>query len=190
LPFAYTVSFTSANKKRCNFSGILVTILPCPLKKIPNIQYSVGGEYIVKLITVGTNGNSTISKRIFVVDACQSDFYNKLTGCNNNVWTWSTDADAIKVLSPDGTQVYFAGSATGCQVDDLYTFYADGRFEYDAKGQTFDVQAGYSCQAPKANAQKFKVYSKAGQLPEIILDNAVAGGTKPFIGTTRYCGCK
>ncbi len=184
LPFAYTVSFTSASKEALQYQWDFGDNTALSSEKNPKHQYSVGGEYIVKLITVGTNGNSTISKRIFVVDACQNDFFNKLTGCNNFVWTWSTDADAIKVLSADGSQVFFAGSATGCQVDDLYTFYADGKFEYDAKGQTFDVQAGYSCQAPKPNAQKFKVVSKPGQLPEIILDNVVAGGLKPFIGTT------
>jgi PKD repeat protein len=184
LPFPYLVSFTNISEESLLYQWDFGDNTALSSEKNPKHLYTAGGEYIVKLITVGTNGNSTITKRIYVIDACQNDFYSKLTGCNNFVWTWSTDADAIRVLSPDGTQVFFAGSAAGCQVDDLYTFYADGKFEYDAKGQTFDAQAGFSCQAPKANAQKFKVVSKAGQLPEIILDNVVAGGLKPFIGTT------
>ncbi len=184
LPFAYTVSFTSVSTESLQYQWDFGDNTSLSSEKNPRHQYTVGGEYIVKLITVGTNGNNTITKRIYVTDACQNDFYSKLTGCNNFVWTWSSDADAIKVLSPDGTQLFFAGPAAGCQADDLYKFYFDGKFEYDAKGQTFDAQAGFSCQAPKANAQKFKVVSKAGRLPEIILDSIVAGGLKPFIGTT------
>lgn len=184
LPFAYMVSFTNGTEEGLQYQWDFGDNTALSSEKNPKHLYSVGGEYIVKLTSVGTNGNNTISKRIFVIDACQNDFYSKLTGCNNFVWTWSTDADAIRVLSADGTQLFFAGAAAGCQADDLYKFNASGKFEYDANGQTFDAQAGFSCQAPKANAQKFKVVSKPGQLPEIILDSAVGGGLKPFIGTT------
>ncbi len=184
LPFACNVAFTNASAEAVQYQWDFGDNTALSSEKDPTHQYAVGGEYVVKLISVGTNGNNTISKRIFVIDACQNDFFNKLTGCNNFVWTWSTDADAIKVLSPDGTQVYFSGAAASCQKDDLYKFYADGRFEYDANGQTFDAQAGFSCQAPRANSKSFKLVSKAGLAPQILLDNVVVGGTKPFIGTT------
>jgi hypothetical protein len=184
LPFIYSVAFTNASAEAFQYQWDFGDNTSLSAEKNPVHVYAAGGEYIVKMTSVGTNGNNTVSKRIFVTSACENDFFNKLTGCNNFVWTWSADADAIRVLSADGTQVFFAGPAANCQVDDLYKFYADGRFEYDANGQTFDAQAGFSCQAPKANAKKFKVVSRAGQLPEIILDNAVAGGLKPFIGTT------
>lgn len=182
LPFAYTVSFTNASEEATQYQWDFGDNSALSSEKNPKHQYAAGGEYIVKLISVGTNGNNTISKRIFVIDACQNDFFNKLTGCNNLVWTWSSDADAIKVLSEDGTQLFFAGPAADCQKDDLYKFHKDGKFEYDANGQTFDAQAGFSCQGPKANASGFKVVNKAGQLPAIILNNITAGS--PFIGTT------
>jgi PKD repeat protein len=186
LPFAYTVKFTNQGEEALQYQWDFGDNSALASEKDPQHQYKVGGEYSVRLTTVGTNGNNTITKRVFVIDACQNDFYNKLTGCSNFTWTWSTDADAIKVLSPDGTQVYFSGAAANCQADDLYKFYADGRFEYDANGQTFDAQSGFSCQAPKANAKKFKVIAKAGQLPQILLDSVLSGGagTRPFIGTT------
>ena len=92
------------------------------------------------------------------------------------------DADAIRILSEDGTQLFFAGPAANCQKDDLFKFFKDGKFEYDANGQTFDAQAGFSCQNPKANANSFKVVSRTGQLPAIILNNIPVGS--PFIGTT------
>ncbi len=182
LPFAYTVTFTNASEEATQYQWDFGDNTSLSSEKSPKHQYTAGGEYIVKLISVGTNGNSTISKRIFVIDACQNDLFNKLTGCNNLVWTWSGDADAIKVLSEDGTQLFFAGPAANCQKDDLYKFYKDGKFEYDANGQTFDAQAGFSCQSPKANATGFKLVSRAGQLPAIILNNIAVGS--PFIGTT------
>ncbi len=184
LPFAYVVNFTNVSADGILYQWDFGDNTPLSSEKNPRHKYVVGGEYTVKLISVGTNGNNTIAKRIFVTSACQNDFFNTLTGCNNFVWTWSTDADAIRVLSPDGSQVFFAGPAANCQVDDQYKFYADGRFEYDANGQTFDAQAGFSCQAPKANATGFKVFSKAGVPPEIILNNIAGSAAKPFIGTT------
>lgn len=182
LPFASVVTFTNASQEATQYQWDFGDNTPVSSAKDPVHTYTTGGEYSVKLISVGTNGNNTITKRIFVTDACQNDFFNKLTACGNLVWTWSGDADAIRVLSEDGTQLFFAGPAAPCQKDDLYKFYKDGKFEYDANGQTFDAQAGFSCQAPKANATGFKVVSKTGQLPAIILNNIATGS--PFIGTT------
>ncbi len=184
LPFAYTVMFTNASQEGVQFQWDFGDNTSLSSEKNPKHQYATGGIYNVRLTSVGTNGNNSITKSITVVDACQNDFFNKLTGCTNFEWTWSTDIDAIKVLAANGTTVDFSGPAANCQVDDKFKFYADGRFEYNANGQTFDAQAGFSCQAPKANATKFIVVSKAGQPNEIILDNTVAGGLKPFIGTT------
>lgn len=182
LPFASKVVFTNASEEATQYQWDFGDNTSLSSEKNPTHTYASGGEYVVKLISVGTNGNNTISKRIFVIDACQSDFYNKLTGCNNLQWTWSTDADAIRVLSEDGTQVFFAGPAADCQKDDKFKFFKDGKFEYDANGQTFDAQAGFSCQNAKANANSFKVVSRTGQLPAIILNNIPVGS--PFIGTT------
>jgi hypothetical protein len=185
LPFAYEVTFTNASEEATQYQWDFGDNTPLSAEKNPMHKYIVGGDYAVRLTTVGTNGNNTITKRIFVIDACQNDFYNTLTGCNSNTfWTWSTDADAIKVLSADATQVFFSGAAANCQVDDLYKFKSDGGFEYDAVGQTFDAQAGFTCQAPKPNAPSFKVVAKPGQLPKIILSALTTGTGKPFIGTT------
>jgi PKD repeat protein len=185
LPFAYAVAFTNVSEEATQYQWDFGDNTPLSAEKNPIHKYIVGGDYPVRLTTVGTNGNNTITKRIFVIDACQNDFFNTLTGCNSNtVWTWSTDADAIRVLSADATQVFFSGAAAPCQLDDLYKFKVDGGFEYDAVGQTFDAQSGFSCQAPKPNAPTFKVVAKPGQLPKIILSALTTGTGKPFIGTT------
>jgi PKD repeat protein len=185
LPFEPTVTFTNVSEEATQYQWDFGDNTILSAEKNPIHKYKTGGDYSIRLTSVGTNGNNTITKRLFVIDACQNDFYNTLTGCNNNtVWTWSSDADAIRVISGDGTQVFFSGAATPCQADDLYKFKSDGGFEYDAVGQTFDALAGYSCQAPKPNAPSFKVVAKAGQLPKIILSALTTGTGKPFIGTT------
>lgn len=185
LPWAYKVAFTNISEEATQYQWDFGDNTALSSEKNPVHSYAVGGEYNVRLTSVGTNGNNTIAKRIFVTNACQNDFFNTITGCGNNfVWTWTTDADAIKVLSPDATQVYFSGPAVPCQLDDLFKFKASGAFEYDAITQTFDAQAGFSCQAPKPNAIKYKVVARPGQLPKIILDPLVSGTGKPFIGTT------
>ncbi len=184
LPFPCRVNFVNASSEeflyQWNFGDNSAL---SPLSN-PTHVYAVGGTYNVTLTTVGTNGNNSITKVVSVLDACQNDFFSKLTDCSFAEWTWSNDADAIKVLSPDGNSVYFSGTPAACQADDVYRFGATGAFDYNANGQTFDVQAGYSCQAPKPNARSYRVIARSGQNPVIRLDSLLTGTGKPFIGTT------
>ncbi len=184
LPFVAKVSFTNLSEEAFSYQWNFGDNSSLGADKNPVHDYFQGGTYAVTLTSVGTNGNNSITKNINVADACSNDFFSKLTNCSNNEWTWSTDADAIKVLGADGTTVLFSGAPAGCQSDDKFKFEANGNFSYDANGQTFDVQAGYSCQAPKANAPKFKVVARTGQLPKIVLDPLSVGTGRPFIGTT------
>ncbi len=182
LPYTLKLTFTNKSKGEFLYQWNFGDGSALSSDKNPVYTYTTGGVYDVGLTTVGTNGNNFISKRVNVTSACTNDVFNKLTGCGNKDWTWSLAGDAIKVLAPDGTTVYYAGGVSGCQADDVYTFGADGKFTYNANGQTFDVQSGYSCQAPKANAPKFKLVVKTGLQPQILLDSIPIG--KPFIGTT------
>jgi PKD repeat protein len=184
LPFASVVTFTNKSQGEFLYQWDFGDNTALSSEKNPKHTYATGGEYNVRLTTVGANGNSSITKKIIVIDACANDFFNKLTSCSFNSWTWSSDGDAIRILSPNLSQVFFAGTAASCQADDVYKFYSDGKLEYDAKGQTFDVQSNYTCQAPKANAAKFKVIIKPNQLPRIVLDNVIGATSNPFIGTT------
>ena len=184
LPYPYKVSFTNTSSGEFLYQWNFGDNTSLSSEKNPLHQYRTGGAYNVTLTTVGTNGNNSITKVVSVTDACQNDFFNKLTNCSYGEWTWSTDGDAIKVLSPDGTQVYFSGAPGSCQADDIFKFSADGTFGYEANGQTFDVQAGYSCQNPKPNAPKYKVVARTGEAPKIILDSLQTGPGRPFIGTT------
>lgn len=184
LPYIYKMNFTNKSKEEFLYQWNFGDNSSLSSEKNPSHVFSVGGSYNVTLTTVGTNGNNSVTKVIAVADACQNAFYQNLTGCATGEWTWSSDGDAIKVLSPDASTVYFAGSAANCQADDIFKFSKDGTFIYDANGQTFDVQSGYSCQPSKANAPKFKVVAPAGGPIKIILDGLTTGTGRPFIGTT------
>jgi PKD repeat protein len=182
LPFTPRVAFTNTSAEEFLYQWNFGDNSSLSPEKNPVHSYRTGGSYNVTLTTVGTNGNNSVTKVVSVVDACSNDFFQKLTTCSQAEWTWSTDGDAIRVLSPDATQVFFAGSAAGCQADDVYKFNSNGTFIYDANGQTFDVQAGYSCQAQKLNSTSFRIIATAGQKPKIKLPSISAG--RPFIGTT------
>ena len=150
----------------------------------PLHYYSGGGTYDVRLTSVGGNGNNSVTKKLYIEGACKIDFFKKLAECGiSTKWTWSNDGDAIKVLSADGTQVYFAGAAASCQVDDIYTFGADGSFVYNSNGLTFDAQQGFSCQPDIPNAKTFHAVVKEGEKPELILDPIEGSNRSPFIGT-------
>lgn len=181
LPYPYIIQFTNASQGEFLYQWNFGDNTALSSEKSPTHAYRVGGSYNVTLTTVGTNGNNSITKVVAVSDACSYDFYNILTGCSYNDWTWSTDADAIRVLSPDETTVYYSGPPANCQADDVYKFSADGTFAYNANGQTFDVQSGYTCQAAKPNASSFRIYA-GGTRPVILLPAIPIG--RPFIGTT------
>jgi PKD repeat protein len=184
LPYPYVITFNNESEGEFLYQWNFGDNTALSSEKNPVHTYKVGGSFNVTLTTVGTNGNNSLTKVVAVSDACSNDFFNKLTNCTYGEWTWSNDGDAIRILAPDETSVYFAGAPANCQVDDVYRFGADGTFLYDANGQTFDVQAGYSCQAPKANSSSYKVVAKPGERPVILLAGLTAGVGRPFIGTT------
>jgi PKD repeat protein len=184
LPYPYRVAFTNTSTEEFLYQWNFGDNSSLSSAKSPVHVYRRGGSYNVTLTTVGSNGNNSITKVVGVTDACSNDFFNKLTNCSLGEWTWSSDGDAIRVLSPDASQVFFAGAAANCQADDVFKFSSDGTFAYEANGQTFDVQAGYTCQNPKPNAPKYKVVARTGQKPKIFLDPLSAGSGRPFIGTT------
>lgn len=183
LPFLQKVTFTNSSADAFIYKWNFGDGTDQVTDKNPFHIYTKGGTYSVNLTSVGSAGSNQLNKTIIVSDACSNIAFSKLTSCGKQTWTWSSAGDAIKVLSSDGSQVYFAGPAAGCQVDDKFSFSADGTFNYDANGQTFSVQAGYSCQPAIVNATSFKLAAKTGTVPKIVLGKVVGGG-KPFIGTT------
>ena len=150
----------------------------------PIHEYKAGGTYNVTLTSVGTFGNNSITKVVSVRDACENDFFNALTNCSFAEWTWSSDNDAITILYPDAVSVFSKAAAADCQADDIFKFNANGNFSYESNGQTYN-HATSSCVNPLPNSTKFKVVSRTGELPKIILDEMEAGLGTPFLGATN-----
>ncbi|MRX47693.1 PKD domain-containing protein [Pedobacter puniceum] len=183
LPFQQKVTFTNNSKDAFIYKWDFGDGSNPSAEANPVHIYKSSNTFTVKLTSVGKAGSSESTRVITVQDACSNETFRKLTSCGVQNWTWSSSADAIRVLSADASQVFFAGPAAGCQVDDRFTFQSDGTFRYDARGETFSVQAGYSCQPAIANANSFKMVARAGSVPKIILGPAATGG-RAFLGTT------
>lgn len=184
LPFVQKVTFENTSTDGFIYKWDFGDGSDASSAENPEHVYNNAGTYTVKLTSVGKAGNNELTKTVSVLTSCSNETFQKLTNCGTQIWTWSNAADAIKVMSSDASQVYFAGPAAACQVDDKFSFLADGTFRYAAEGETFSVQGGYSCQPAIANATSFKMVAKAGMRPKIILNNVVTGGTSPFLGTT------
>ena len=184
LPFPVDVSFTNNSTEAFLYQWNFGDNSSFSSERSPLHTYSAGGTFNVTLTTVGTFGNNSITKVISVTDACQNEFFNKLTNCSYGEWTWSTDNDAIKIINSDGTTVFSSSPAADCQVDDVFKFSSNGSFGYNANNQTFN-QTTNVCEAPKANAMNFKVVVASGFAPEIILDTLESGLSNAFIGTTN-----
>ena len=184
LPFPVDVSFTNNSTEAFLYQWNFGDNSSFSSERSPLHTYSAGGTFNVTLTTVGTFGNNSITKVISVTDACQNEFFNKLTNCSYGEWTWSTDNDAIKIINSDGTTVFSSSPAADCQVDDVFKFSSNGSFGYNANNQTFN-QTTNVCEAPKANAMTFKVVVASGFAPEIILDTLESGLSNAFIGTTN-----
>ena len=184
LPFPVDVAFTNNSTEAFLYQWNFGDNSSFSSERSPLHSYSAGGTFNVTLTTVGTFGNNSITKVISVTDACQNEFFNKLTNCSYGEWTWSTDNDAIKIINADGTTVLSSSPAADCQVDDVFKFSSNGSFGYNANNQTFN-QTTNVCEAPKANAMNFKVVVASGFAPEIILDTLESGLSNAFIGTTN-----
>ena len=184
LPFPVDVAFTNNSTEAFLYQWNFGDNSSFSSERSPLHTYSAGGTFNVTLTTVGTFGNNSITKVISVTDACQNEFFNKLTNCSYGEWTWSTDNDAIKIINSDGTTVFSSSPAADCQVDDVFKFSSNGSFGYNANNQTFN-QTTNVCEAPKANAMNFKVVVASGFAPEIILDTLESGLSNAFIGTTN-----
>jgi PKD repeat protein len=183
LPYPYKVSFINNSSEAFIYQWNFGDNAALSAEENPEHIYKAGGTYNVTLTTVGTYGNSAITKVLFVTDACQNEFFNNLTSCATGEWTWSADNDAIKVFYADGTSLFSTNAAVDCQLDDVFKFSANGTFAYESNGQTYN-QSTASCGNSIANATGYKVITSATQAPRIVLNDMEAGLGNPFIGTT------
>lgn len=185
LPFRNVVAFTnnssSAFTYLWDFGDANTSVLPNPVH-----TFGAGSSFLVRLTSVGQNGNNTTSQTVSLESPCDVGAFNILTACGNKTWAMSPAADAITILSADGGTVEFSGAPADCQSDDEYTFSVAGTLNYDAKGQTFvanEPPSPYSCRAPQPNASRFFMIKPANGNPRIVLDGLNVS-RNPFLGTT------
>ena len=189
LPYTTTVTFKNNSTDAFLYEWDFGDNSNTSVEKEPTHVYKQAQLYDVKLTTVGTNGSSVITKKIQINGSCAVDVFSKLTNCLKKEWVLSFDADAIQVWSQDSTKLYYSGPPeSSCQADDAYTFSNDGTFAYNANGSTFvanEQPNPYSCAEAKPNATSFKLVINNGNFSRIVLNgDGIAGGRKPFIGTT------
>jgi hypothetical protein len=184
LPYAYQVSFTNNSQEGFLYQWNFGDNGALSAEPNPVHEYKDGGVFNVTLTSVGTYGNNSITKVISVFSACDNELFDTLTSCSYAEWSLAADADAIKMITSNGSTVISSNAAEDCQLDDVYKFSANGEFAYDASGQTYNQQS-LSCGLPRANGNDFKLVVKQGLAPMIILGNVANGLTKPFIGTTN-----
>ncbi|MEM1319650.1 MAG: PKD domain-containing protein [Bacteroidota bacterium] len=103
--------------------------------------YPRKGTYEIKLTAFSKGGHSVGVSTIEITEddpALCSGVVELLTDCDQKTWTLEPAAGALHV-GPDLQQTWWNNSeadvaARSCHFNDEYTFYADGRFEYDNKG--------------------------------------------------------
>ena len=185
LPFQSRVVFkntsTDAFAYSWNFGDATNSVEANPTK-----VYSEAKVYEVTLTSVGKAGNKTLLQRVSIEGSCDYAPFSAVTGCATRSWQLSPVSDAISILSADGATTLYSGSPATCQGDDVYTFFSNGSFNYNSKGQTFVANEGpspYSCQAPVQNAKRFYMIKNPAGNARIVLDGSGVG-RNPFFGTT------
>lgn len=148
--------------------------------------YSSASRFTIKLTCLGKGGNSSGTQSVSISSACVDNDFASLTGCAGRSWSISPVNDAIQYLQADGVTVISSKAAASCQTDDIYTFFADGKFNYDSKGGTFvggSATTSGSCQASQPNATGYYFIPNKVGLPKIVMKNIDAGGSA-FIAQT------
>lgn len=116
----------------------------------PVHTYAADGTYTVILTTSNSDGSSTDSQDVAVMQLFNADF---LAGN----WKVPSEEASLAVGPELGSAEWWflpAGDleVRACGLDDIYTFGADGSFSYDQQGETFleGWQGADACGAPVA----------------------------------------
>jgi PKD repeat protein len=185
LPYPLDVAFTSKSTEAFLYQWSFGDNSALSSQENPIHTYKAGGTFNVTLTTIGTNGNSNITKVVSVMDACSNDLFKTVTNCSDGEWNLAPDDDAIKLFYPDGVSVESSQPANDCQLDDVFKFSSNGEFTYDANGGTYNYNVTIpNCGAAMANATDFKLVLVSGNAPKFIMGD-VDGAGSPFLGSSH-----
>lgn len=124
-----------------------------------------------------------------------ADLKLMLTGTTSKVWKLASgakDASIVVGIESDVTKYFAGGTLADCQLDDRYTFFADGTITYNANGATFNggnISPNYNCGNDRTYNKKMFTYSDIGIGITGLFQFTLAGSpdgsaTSTFIGTT------
>jgi len=121
-------------------------------KNTDTVYFAEKGSYTVRLMAFGHSGIDTASQVINVA-ADDPAAYNPFKLLTTRRWKLdpTAGANAIIVGTEGNPSQYFGGGALAdCQVDDVYTFTADNKLNYNANGSTFyagNISPNFTCGA-------------------------------------------
>ena len=161
-----------------------------------NYKYTKTGifDYTITVNAIGTGGaTSTISKKITVLVSFEvpADILLALTGGSSKSWKLdpASGANSITVgTDANPTRDYAGGPLADCQIDDVYTFTADGKITYNANGATFNggnIAPNYNCGDNRSYAnQAFTFSAVEGGAAGLLTIKLPSAPPARFIGTT------
>ena len=118
-----------------------------------------------------------------------------LTGNVSKVWKLApgvTDKAVIVGIESDLSRYYGGGPLIDCQLDDTYTFFADGTVTYNANGKTFNggnIAPSYECGIDRSYTKKAFTYDNLASGAAGIFQFNLSGipngaANSTFIGVT------
>ena len=188
-----------------NLSTILLDRSTAPVSSKPFIGLTdsvIGLAYTIKsidsnnLVLRARTATSIIEiKLVKAVSVSLDDIKRLLTGNVSKVWKLSPGIDDKAVIvgieaQPD--KWYGGGALIDCQLDDTYTFFADGTLTYNANGATFNggnITPNYNCGLDRSYTKKTITYNDLAPDVAGIFQFTLAGNpgdllTSTFIGVT------
>jgi len=109
--------------------------------EVVDVSIPLMGEYQVTMTTFNAGGSDSFESTLMVTEDDPNGCFGNLellTGCDEKVWKIASEEGALHV-GPNLVDSYWINSASDiadrvCQFDDLYTFRANGEFEYNNNG--------------------------------------------------------
>ncbi len=167
--------------------------------KIDTAYFPQAGTYTVKMNAFTQGGMVTAENTVTVAEddpdaGCFGDEIALLTGCGESQTWVLAGAGSLMVAPADGSAVWWSISASeaegrGCVMNDEYTFYEDGTFVFDSKGDVWvendsplGLGSGDQCASWDDIDSEFQAWSGGTHAYKIEGDKLTLNGLGVFLG--------
>ena len=163
---------------------------------VPGYFYVIKSIDSNKLVLRAKTATAIIEcKLVKSVPVSVEDLKLLLTGVISKNWKLApgnADAAVIVGIEAEPAKYYAGGALVDCQLDDIYTFFADGTMSYNANGATFNggnINPNYNCGLDRSYTKKTITFSSLGAGVTGIFQFTLAGNpdgsaNSTFIGVT------